>query len=211
MGARPRVPGGGRRGGYRVRVRRSSRRRRAARSRWGVLVPTLLAVVVLAVVLARTGLPDLTPLPGSPFPPSALAIDAELRIDPARVPTEAAVVAYVLDGDSLVVRLAGRESQIRLYGLNAPERDERCAAQVRARLRRLAPPGATLLLHPGPRNDDGARLLRYAFLEDGRSLDATLVAEGLARAWRRDGQLRDAIVRLEDAARAGRTGCLWGG
>ena len=211
MGARPRVPGGGRRGGYRVRVRRSSRRRRAARSRWGVLVPTLLAVVVLAVLVARTGLPDLTPLPGSPFPPSALAIDAELRIDPARVPTEAAVVAYVLDGDSLVVRLAGRESQIRLYGLNAPERDERCAAQVRARLRRLAPPGATLLLHPGPRNDDGARLLRYAFLEDGRSLDATLVAEGLALAWRRDGQLRDAIVRLEDAARAGRTGCLWGG
>ena len=50
MGARPRVPGGGRRGGYRVRVRRSSRRRRAARSRWGVLVPTLLAVVVLAVL-----------------------------------------------------------------------------------------------------------------------------------------------------------------
>ena len=211
MGARPRVPGGGRRGGYRVRVRRSSRRRRAARSRWGVLVPTLLAVVVLAVLVARTGLPDLTPLPGSPFPPSALAIDAELRIDPARVPTEAAVVAYVLDGDSLVVRLAGRESQIRLYGLNAPERDERCAAQVRARLRRLAPPGATLLLHPGPRNDDRTRLLRYAFLEDGRSLDATLVAEGLALAWRRDGQLRDAIVRLEDAARAGRTGCLWGG
>ena len=211
MGARPRVPGGGRRGGYRVRVRRSSRRRRAARSRWGVLVPTLLAVVVLAVVLARTGLPGPTPLPGAPFPPSALAIDAELRIDPARVPTEAAVVAYVLDGDSLVVRLAGRESQIRLYGLNAPERDERCAAQVRARLRRLAPPGATLLLHPGPRNDDGARLLRYAFLEDGRSLDATLVAEGLALAWRRDGQLRDAIVRLEDAARGAGTGCLWGG
>ena len=214
MGARPRVPGGGRRGGYRVRVRRASRRRRAARSRWGVLVPTLLAVVVLAVLLARTGLPglpDLTPLPGSPFPPSALAIDAELRVDLARVPTEAAVVEYVLDGDSLVVRLAGRESQIRLYGLNAPERGEPCAAQARARLRRLAPPGRTLLLHPGPRNDDGARLLRYAFLDDGRSLDATLVAEGLALAWRRDGQLRDAIVRLEEAAREGRTGCLWGG
>ena len=192
--------------------RRRRPRRRARRRRWGLLVPTLLAIVVLAVVLARTGLPGLpglTPLPGSPFPPSALAIDADLRIDLARVPTEAAVVAYVLDGDSLVVRLAGRESRIRLYGLNAPERDERCAAQVRARLRRLAPPGATLLLHPGPRNDDGARLLRYAFLEDGRSLDAALVAEGLARAWRRDGQLRDAIVRLEEAARGAGTGCLW--
>ena len=189
-----------------------ARRRRAARSRWGVLLPTLLVGLALALVLARTGLPGLpglTPLPGSPIPPSALALDADLRIDPARVPTEAAVVAYVLDGDSLVVRLDGRESQIQLYGLNAPEGDERCAPQARARLRRLAPPGATLLLHPGPRNDDGARLLRYAFLADGRSLDATLVAEGLARAWRRDGQLRDAIVRLEEAAREAGTGCLW--
>ena len=97
-------------------MRRSSRRRRAARSRWGVLLPTLLVGLVLAVVVARTGLPDLTPLPGAPFPPSALAIDADLRIDLARVPTQAAIVAYVLDGDSLVVRIAGRESRIQLYG-----------------------------------------------------------------------------------------------
>ena len=194
-----------------ARRRRSARRRRAARRRWGVLVPVLLAVVVLAVVVSRTGLPGPTQPPAAPFPPAPLAIDADLRIDPARVPTEAAVVDSVLDGDSLVVRLAGRESQIRLYGLNAPERGEPCAERARARLRGLAPPGATLLLHPGPRNDDRGRLLRYAFLEDGRSLDATLVAEGLALAWRRDGQLRDAIVRLEEAARTGRTGCLWGG
>ena len=188
-----------------------ARRRRAARSRWGVLVPTLLVGLVLAVVVARVGLSDVGTLPQSPVPPSPLVLDAELRVDPDAVPLQRAELVRVVDGDTLVARLGGEEHSIRLFGLNAPEVGERCAAQATARLQRLIPTGATLLLHPGPRNDDGARLLRYAFLEDGRSLDATLVAEGLALAWRRDGQLRDAIVRLEEAAREGRIGCLWGG
>ncbi len=189
--------------------RRRRPRRRARRRRWGFLVPTLLVGVVLAVVVARVGLSDVGTLPQSPVPPSALSLDADLRVDLDAVPLQRAVVVRVIDGDTLVARLGDGEHRIRLFGLNAPERGEPCAPQARARLRRLAPPGATLLLHPGPRNDDGARLLRYAFLEDGRSLDATLVAEGLARAWRRDGQLRDAIVRLEAAARGAGTGCLW--
>ena len=189
-----------------------ARRRRAARSRWGVLLPTLLVGLALALVLARTGLPglpDLTPLPQSPVPPSALALDAELRVDPDAVPLQRAELVRVVDGDTLVARLGGEEHSIRLFGLNAPEVGERCAAEATARLQGLIPTGATLLLHPGPRNSHGDRLLRYAFLRDGRSLDATLVAEGLARAWRRDGQLRDAIVRLEEAARGAGTGCLW--
>ena len=191
-----------------------ARRRRAARSRWGVLLPTLLVGLALALVLARTGLPGLpgpTPLPGSPVPPSALALDSELRVEPEAVPLQQAVVVRVIDGDTLVAQLEGEKHSIRLFGLDAPEAGERCAAEATARLQRLIPTGATLLLHPGPRNSHGDRLLRYAFLEDGRSLDATLVAEGLALAWRRDGQLRDAIVALEETAREGRTGCLWGG
>ena len=173
------------------------------------MVPTLLVGVVLAVVVARVGLDDVGTLPRSPVPPSALAIDADLRIDPDAVPLQRAVAVRVIDGDTLVARLGGEERSIRLFGLDAPELDERCAAEAAARLQRLVPSGATLLLHPGPRNSDGDRLLRYAFLPDGRSLDATLVAEGLALAWRRDGQLRDAIVALEETARGARTGCLW--
>ncbi len=173
------------------------------------MVPTLLVGVVLAVVVARVGLDDVGALPRSPVPPSALVLDAGLRVDPDAVPLQRAVAVRVVDGDTLVARLEGEEHSIRLFGLNAPELDERCAAEAAARLQGLIPAGATLLLHPGPRNSDGDRLLRYAFLPNGRSLDATLVAEGLALAWRRDGQLRDAIVVLEEEARGARSGCLW--
>ncbi len=192
-------PGGGRR----------RPRRRARRRRWGLVVPTLLVGVVLAVVVARVGLGDVGAPPGSPVPPSPLTLDAELRIDPEAVPLQRAVAVRVIDGDTLIARLDGAEHSIRLFGLDAPEAGERCAAEATARLQGLVPAGAALLLHPGPRNSDGGRLLRYAFLPDGRSLDATLVAEGLARAWRRDGQLRDAIAALEETAREARTGCLW--
>jgi micrococcal nuclease len=165
--------------------------------------------VVLAVVVARVGLDDVGALPPSPVPPSALALDAELRVAPEAVPLQRADVVRVIDGDTLVAWVDGAEHSIRLFGLDAPEVGERCADEATARLRSFAPAGATLLLHPGPRNSHGDRLLRYAFRQDGRSLDATLVAEGLALAWRRDGQLRDAIVALEEAASASGTGCLW--
>ena len=44
----------------------------------------------------------------------------------------------------------------------------------------------------------------------GFSIDAVLIHEGLARAWRRDGQHRDYLVALERAAREQGAGCLWG-
>lgn len=178
--------------------------------RWGVLIPTLLVGTVLAIAVARFGLEEPAAPPPSTVAAAPLTLDAELRIDPGVVPTEAAVVVRLIDGDTLVARLGGGAETVRLFGLQAPERDERCHGEASARLSGLAPPGTPLLLHPGPRNDDGRRLLRYAFLADGRSLDATLVAEGLAEAWRRDGQLREVIGALESAARAEGRGCLWG-
>ncbi|PZC41572.1 MAG: Endonuclease YncB, thermonuclease family [Chloroflexi bacterium] len=179
------------------------------RIRWGVLAPTLLVGAVLAIAVVRFVPAETVSPPPSSVAPGSLVLDATLRIDPLVVETEAASVLRLIDGDTLVARVDGARQTIRLFGLQAPERDERCYGEASARLARLAPVGTPLLLHPGPRNDDGSRLLRYAFLEDGRSLDATLVAEGLAEAWRRDGQLRDAIVGLESEARGAGRGCLW--
>jgi endonuclease YncB( thermonuclease family) len=66
-----------------------------------------------------------------------------------------------------------------------------------------------LLLPDARTQDDNGRLLRYVFLEDGTSLDATLVAEGFGWAWTQDGRYRDQIVALEDAAENAGRGCLW--
>ena len=184
--------------------RRSAGRRRIALT---VAIPTLVVGLVLALAVVRFEAQEGPP--AATVTPVALVLDDDLRIDPAVVATERATVERIIDGDTLVARLAGGAETIRLFGLQARERGQPCAGEATARLAGLAPPGTTVLLHPGPRNDDGQRLLRYVFLADGLSLDATLVAEGLAEAWRRDGQLREAIVALEAEARASGEGCLW--
>ncbi|MDP3767136.1 MAG: thermonuclease family protein, partial [Dehalococcoidia bacterium] len=66
-----------------------------------------------------------------------------------------------------------------------------------------------LLLADARERDQFDRLLRYAFGEDGSSIDARLIAEGLGRAWELDGAYRDELVALEEQARAEMVGCLW--
>ena len=70
--------------------------------------------------------------------------------------------------------------------------------------------GGTVRVESGPRvRDPGGRLLYYIYTMRGNSIDEILVREGLARAWTRDGQHRDALVRLERSARRSGSGCLW--
>jgi hypothetical protein len=46
-------------------------------------------------------------------------------------------------------------------------------------------------------------------MPSGASIDALLVTEGLARAWREDGVLRFALIELESQAINEAAGCLW--
>jgi endonuclease YncB( thermonuclease family) len=94
-------------------------------------------------------------------------------------------VDYVHDGDS--VRLAdGRP--LRLIGIDTPELardgrpDQPLAREARDRLRDLLRAnGMRLGLHfDAERVDRYGRLLAHAYLTDGRSVTATLLAEGLA-------------------------------
>ena len=118
-------------------------------------------------------------------------------------------VARVIDGDTIdAIDFSGTERRVRLFGVNAPQREERCAAPAAARLSALAA-GAVSLLPDEPLEDAGGRQLRYVFTSDGMSIDAALITEGVARASRTDGALRDQLVELEDEARRERRGCLW--
>lgn len=120
-------------------------------------------------------------------------------------------VERVIDGDTLDVRdFSQAVLRVRLFGVNAPERGERCADEATARLVELA--GSEVLLLADERLDDpGGRQLRYLFTPAGLSIDATLVAEGLATAWQTDGALREQIVAIEAEARSEGRGCLWSG
>jgi endonuclease YncB( thermonuclease family) len=113
-------------------------------------------------------------------------------------------VSRVIDGDTLDSP-AGR---VRLFGVDTPERGERCYAQATELLRKLA--GSSVRVEVGPRETDpNGRLLFYAYTRHGESIEERLIREGLGQAWTQDGQHRDLLVELEKQAQTSGSGCLW--
>jgi micrococcal nuclease len=195
-----------------VRRRRSNRRRReagglslTARSRRGWAV----VLVLLLIVSAAAGLPYLIASDEAQRPP----LDerrTQLQLPPGYTlaSLQRATVIDIVDGDTIEVRQDGARLLVRYFGVDTPERGQRCYREARDRNESLL--GEAVLLLPDARTEDQfGRLLRYVFLEDGTSVDATLVAEGFGRAWTRDGRYRDEIVALEGEAQAAGRGCLW--
>ena len=114
-------------------------------------------------------------------------------------------IDLVFDGDTVITT---GDRVVRLFGVDAPERGQRCASEATKRLRKLS--GGTIRLEDGPRlTDQYGRRLAYVYTKDGASIDEVLIREGLATAWTRDGQHRDHLVELEREARMKDVGCLW--
>ena len=113
-------------------------------------------------------------------------------------------VSRIIDGDTFDSS-AGR---VRLYGVDTPERGERCFSEATDRLRELV--GGSVTVETGPRlRDPFQRNLYYIYTRSGESIDEKLVREGFGRAWTRDGQHREVLVRLEQQVRQEGVGCLW--
>lgn len=167
-------------------------------------------------IAGRQNPPVATSAPGAEPVTSPLAIverdGAWVARDPLERRAEATRVEVrsVIDGDTIDVLAAQTQLRVRFYGVDTPERDERCYSEATRRTAELTRPGVILV--PDARLEDpGGRELRYVFTLEGRSVDAALVAEGLAKAWRGDGTLRDRLVSIEERAQRERTGCLWAG
>ena len=102
----------------------------------------------------------------------------------------------MIDGDTLDTS----RGRVRVFGVDTPERGERCASEATDWLRELA--SNSVRLEDGPRlTDRYDRISAYVSTADGISIDATLIAVGLATAWTRDGQHRDVLVGPENDAR----------
>lgn len=127
-------------------------------------------------------------------------------VDPATL--QPARVIRIVDGDTLHVELDGSDVRVRLYGVDTPELGTPCADEATSRLRELAA-GDVRMRADARERDAYGRLLRYLYTADGLSIDAEMVEEGLARAWRKDGALREGIIMLELEATNARRGCLW--
>jgi micrococcal nuclease len=168
-----------------------------------------LAVGIALGVAGQCGRDDGAPGLAGPTPTAPVALP-DITPDPERA--EPARVLDIVDGDTIDVRLGGREERVRYFGVDTTEQGEACFREASQRNEELA--GGTVLLLPDPapggrERDRFGRLLRYAFTEEGESIDARLIAEGLGRAWREDGAYRDALVALEEEARGAEAGCLW--
>jgi micrococcal nuclease len=169
-------------------------------------------MVMAAVLLAGCSFSTDTPPPkpgiqcDPPYPTGAPTSETVFCSDPSVM--QPARVARVIDGDTIRAIVDGVEEPVRFYGIDTRERGEPCFREARDRTEQLV--GDRILLRRDARNKDrNGRLLRYVYMPDGTSIDALLVAEGLAYAWRDDGTLRDALVAVETEAQQARSGCLW--
>ena len=133
------------------------------------------------------------------------------------VEDEPTVVARVVDGDTIEVRLPGGElERVRLLLVDTPEVHggaECYGREASERVRALLPEGAEVILERDATNRDSfGRLLRYVRLPDGSMLNERLAAEGYARYLpydRRNVLHAERIEAAQERARSAGLG-LWG-
>jgi micrococcal nuclease len=129
----------------------------------------------------------------------------------------AAPVIRTVDGDTIVVRLDGRERRVRYIGVNTPEsvdprRPVQCfGKEAAARNHELVAGKSVRLDRDVSDVDQFGRLLRYVFVDD-RFVNAELIREGYAQAAPHppDVKYADLFRDLEREARAAGRG-LWKG
>jgi micrococcal nuclease len=130
------------------------------------------------------------------------------------------IVTKVADGDTVRMRLDGREVTVRLIGVDTPELGERedpaappqpFATEAAAFTRQsLAGQRVRLEYDPRERRDKYGRTLAYVFLDDGTLFNRRLLQGGYARVYARfPFRYREQFLADEAAARDAKRG-LWG-
>jgi micrococcal nuclease len=142
------------------------------------LVAALLALLLVACGQLTGG--------AEPRPASPAALAGDYPAMPSGLAR--ARMVRVVDGDTIVVRVGGREERVRFIGINTPEsvdprRPVQCfGKEASANAEALLDVPAVLLEEDesqGSRDSSG-RLLRYVWLEDGRMANLEQLAGGFA-------------------------------
>lgn len=127
-------------------------------------------------------------------------------------------VVDIVDGDTIVVEINGKEEMVRFLGVDTPEtKDPRksvqCFGRAASAYTKLKLSGKAVRLMSDPLEQDRdkyGRLLRYIYLSDGTNLNEMLVAHGFAFAYERFPTTRMEQLKLwEKDARDHHRG-LWG-
>jgi len=112
----------------------------------------------------------------------------------------------IFDGDTLLVSLDGVEEEVRLLGINTPEREECFSSEARQATSSLVAAGPLTIEAAGER-DQFERLLGYAYA-DGALVNQALIEGGYALALQSDHPRRAEFLAAEDEAYSAGAG-LW--
>lgn len=104
------------------------------------------------------------------------------------LPSDSATVVSIIDGDTVVIDLAGTDERVRLIGIDTPEthhpsRPVECfGPEATERITELVPPGTSVTLERDDElRDIYGRLLAYIYRsDDGLFVNEVLVLEGYA-------------------------------
>lgn len=140
-----------------------------------VIIPLSVVIILLGLMLQLVRQP--TPA-AQPQPPAAAA--------PGFYP-----VVRDIDGDTIVVRMDGKNETVRFIGVDTPETHKpdtpvQCFGPQASDFTAKAVTGKTVRLAADPTNDNRdryGRLLRYIYLEDGTLLNQALIQQGYGFAY----------------------------
>jgi micrococcal nuclease len=88
------------------------------------------------------------------------------------------VVDKVIDGDSLIVTSGGKEIEVRLYGIDAPEWRQPYGKEAVNFMKTKAPPGTQVKIYPKGKDSHG-RVLGRVFVEK-KELNEIIIRAGMA-------------------------------
>ena len=123
----------------------------------------------------------------------------------------AAKVLKIIDGDTIDVRLKdGTEERVRYIGIDTPERDEACYQEASDRNTMLVERDSVKLIKDTSERDIYGRLVRYICNSEGVFVNAQLISEGMAYAYRYypDTGFANQFKLLEQEAAQAGIGCL---
>lgn len=183
--------------------------------KWLLVVATITATFFLVAcsgVLEAPTNPNLPPTLKTPVsfsgPLSPPVFEAPDRVE--------AQVVNVVDGDTIDVRIAGREHRVRYIGIDTPETvhptrgEEPYGREAPDRNKQLVSGQTVYLEKDVSQTDQCGRLLRYVWITEGSMVNATLVAGGYAQVatYPPDVRYVDIFLELQRKAIVERRG-LW--
>jgi len=171
-------------------------------------------LIACFVIFSVIGLESLHLIPRQ----DVLSGKSDITPTPSPLPKGVVLVTKVVDGDTIRVALNGKDTTIRIIGIDTPEtvdprKPVQCMGKAASDRAKTLLSGKAVYLEPDPTQgdkDNYGRLLRYVFIKGSDDYGLGALAEGLAHEYTYDLPYKYQLEykKAEQAARDAKVG-LW--